>query len=131
MRMTKAERVALANFGGHVGCSGPQPVYMKLVAAGYLVHEHRPEGLHEHSFFWAPGGEEEAARVRAELAPGILEKLEPEALEALRQCEMHPQLVKERLGGEVCRKTRPLMRTPLGKAVLELFARANASEEED
>jgi hypothetical protein len=121
MRLTKKEQVALANFGGHMGCSGLRPVYQKIVAAGFLRHEYHEGSLHEHSFHWAPGGEEEAARIRDELAPKVLARLEPQALEALQACELHPQLVAEGLGMEMCRKTKPLMRTPLGKVVLELW----------
>lgn len=118
MRLRQADRVALANFGGHMGCSGPQPTLMRLVAAGLLVRE---EGtLHDHRFRWAPGGEAEAGRVRAELAPKVLSRLSDGAVAALLGRQPHQEVLRHSLGYETGRLACPMSRTPLGRAVAEL-----------
>lgn len=122
MRLSEAEKVALANFGGHAGCSGPQPTLMRLVKAKLLVREDGT--LHDHVFRWAPGGEQVAERVRAELASKVLVNLSRQAVEALLGWQHHPEILLHSLGHETGRLARPITRTPLGGAVADLAGRA-------
>lgn len=121
MKLTKAEKVRLANFQGHEGRSDVDAVTHRLVKKGLMKVD---EGGFLNSITWTPKGKELGEKVREELAQQIRPKLSDEAVEALMDRRFVPELWKHRLAWE--RGNGKLMREALGLAVTEIIKKERA-----
>jgi hypothetical protein len=115
MRLTKKQRVVIANFGGSAGTSGLTPVQAQLVKKGvFTATEDFMITLH-----WGDGwSEERGGEVRRELAEEVRPKLSDEAVEALLAREFHEELREHDLGFD--RGKGRLMRQLLGAEVARI-----------
>lgn len=114
MRLTRAQRLKIANFSGHRGSSSLDRVEEELVEKGVLVAR---EGFMV-SLTWGEGWEERAGEIRRELARGIRPLLSEEAVEALLERRFHPEHREHGLGWE--RAEGRLFRERLGLEVVRI-----------
>lgn len=114
MRLTRAQRLKVANFTGHQGVGDLREVERQLVEKGVLVAR---EGFMT-SLTWGDGWEERAREIRRELARGIRPLLSEEAVEALLERRFHAEHREHGLGWE--RAEGRLFRERLGLEVVRI-----------